>query len=226
MGAMVLACGRGAAVAVPALSGRPGVTVRNVPATPGRDHVDPVLPRVVGPDGEYDRLVVLGEDADLAAVVVRLLRQNRLAVPVGYVSVSTRSAAVANWGLPVNGEQALDVALGAAPRAVPLVRDDNGGVLVGLGRLGPLNGVAYCDDTQVLRGAARSIRVTPHAAGIAVAVAPMGWFNRTPRLSQGRAFQLGCLPTAVVKDGVVHDRAVQRWTWYRHTEDLRLIGPA
>jgi hypothetical protein len=224
MAAMVLACGRGAEVAPAALAGRAGVTVRNTPGAPGRDDVDPVL-SLVGADREYDRMVVLGEDADLAAVVVRLLRRGRLTVPVGFVPVSARSAAVANWGLPVHGDDALDVALGAEPMAVPLVRDDTGGVLVGAGRLGPVRGVAYCDETQVLRGPARSIRVTPHRAGVAVAVAPTGWF-RTPYVSHGRAFEVGCvLPTAVVKDGVAHHRPVLRWTWYRHTQDLLLIGP-
>ncbi|HEX5114041.1 MAG TPA: hypothetical protein VFW65_02465 [Pseudonocardiaceae bacterium] len=222
MGAMVLACGRGADVAPSALAGRPGVTMRRLPSAPGKDHVDPVL-RLVGPDAEHDRLVVLGADADLAAVVLRLLRRERLDVPVGFVALDARSAAVANWGLPVNGDQALDVALAADPQAVPLVRDDNGGVLVGLGRLGPLRGVAYCDDAQVLRGPAREIRVTPHAAGVAVAVAPMSWFHRTTVISHGRAFQLGCLPTRVIRDGVANDRPVQRWTWYRHTEDLLLV---
>jgi hypothetical protein len=224
VGAMVLACGRGADAAVSALAGRPGLTVRQVPATPGRHDVDPLL-SLVGPDREHDRLVVLGEDADLAAVVVRLLRGHRLTVPVGFVPLSAASAAVATWGLPVNGEDALDVAVGADPVAVPLVRDDNGGVLVGLGRLGPLRGVAYCDEVQVLRGPARSIRVTPHAAGVAVTVTPTGLFNRSPVIGHGRAFELGCLPATVIRDGVPHERPVKRWTWYRHTEDLLLVGP-
>jgi hypothetical protein len=222
---MVLACGRGADVAPAALSGRSGVTVRAVPPTPGRDDLDPVL-SLVGPDAEHDRLVVLGEDADLAAVVLRLLRRHRLTVPVGLVPLSGKSAAAVNWGLPVHGEQALDVALAGEPQPVPLVRDDNGGVLIGLGRMGPLRGVAYCDDVQILRGPAREIRVTPHAAGVAVEIAPMRWFDRTTRVSHGRAFELGCLPATVIRDGVAHSRPVQRWTWYRHTEDLLLVRPA
>jgi hypothetical protein len=39
---------------------------------------------------------------------------------------------------------------------------------------------------------------------------------------RGRAFQLGCVPARPSSDGVVHERAQSRWTWYRHTEDLRL----
>jgi hypothetical protein len=38
----------------------------------------------------------------------------------------------------------------------------------------------------------------------------------------GRAVQLGCLPAAVLRDGIAA-RTTDRWTWYRHTEDLRLV---
>jgi len=43
------------------------------------------------------------------------------------------------------------------------------------------------------------------------------------RESRPRAFQLGCLPTTAVLDGHKHPRPVDKWTWYRHTEDLRLV---
>jgi hypothetical protein len=39
----------------------------------------------------------------------------------------------------------------------------------------------------------------------------------------GRAVQVGCLDAQVVSDGVAHPRPVTRWTWYRHTEPLRLV---
>jgi hypothetical protein len=122
----------------------------------------------------------------------------------------------------VHGDQALDVALDGEPTAVPLIRDDNGGVLVGLGTIGPLRGVAYCDDTQVLRGPARSILVRPHQTGVEVDVTYVGLWRR-PTTVRGRAFELGCLPTLVTRDGVPHERPVKRWHWYRHTEDLLLV---
>ncbi|HVV24217.1 MAG TPA: hypothetical protein VHF06_32580 [Pseudonocardiaceae bacterium] len=216
--AMVLACGRGEGVAAsPVLAGRSGVTVHKLPSRPGKDDVDDLL-------GDAERIVVVGEDADFAAVVVRLLRTERLAdVPVGFVPVERDSDVAITWDLPEDTGRALDVALTADADRVPLIRDDNGGVLVGLGEIGPLRGVAYCDDTRVLRGPARRIRVTPYTGGIEVTVAHRGFFNRRARTTQGRAFELGCLPTRVVKDGVVHDRPVKKWHWYRHTEDLRLI---
>lgn len=227
MGAMVLACGRGGGAATsPVLVDREGVTVRVLPARPGKDDVDPLLADV-GPAAEHDRVVVIGDDPDLAAVVLRLLRTERLAdVPVGYVPMDADSEVAITWDLPTDRGRALDVALSAEPDRVPLIRDDNGGVLVGLGRIGPLRGVAYCDDSRILRGPAKVIRVVPHAAdggGIEVSVAHRGLFNRRQRITHGRAVEIGCLPTRVVKDGIRHDRPVKRWNWYRHTEDLRLI---
>ncbi|HEX3591368.1 MAG TPA: hypothetical protein VHV74_17250 [Pseudonocardiaceae bacterium] len=224
MGAMVLACGRARAVALsPTLASRSDVTFEHVPQRPGKDDVDDLL-ATVGPDTEHERVVVVGDDADLAAVVLRLLRTERLVeVPVGFAPLSPASDVVATWNLPAHGEQALDLALDGEPRRVPLIRDDNGGVLVGLGQIGPLRGVAYCDDTLVLRGPARSIVVRPHATGVEVAVHYLGRLRRRSGTIHGRAFELGCLPTLVTRDGVPHDRPVKRWNWYRHTEDLRLI---
>jgi hypothetical protein len=224
---MVLACGRGGGAAKsPVLVDREGVTVHVLPARPGKDDVDPLLVDV-GPAAGHDRVVVIGDDPDLAAVVLRLLRTERLAdVPVGFVPMSEDSEVAVTWDLPTDRGRALDVALSAEPDRVPLIRDDNGGVLVGLGRIGPLRGVVYCDDSRILRGPAKVVRVVPHAAdggGIEVSVAHRGLFNRRQRISHGRAVEIGCLPTRVIKDGIRHDRPVKRWNWYRHTEDLRLI---
>jgi hypothetical protein len=224
MGATVLACGRADGVLTSVvLSDRPDVTVHRVPAQPGRTDVDHLLDQV-GED--TDRLVVVGEDADLAAVVLRVLRTNRLAhTSVGFAPLSVNSAAAEVWGLPRNGDRALEFALTAEPRRVPLVRDGNGGVLIGRGRIGPLRGVAYCDETMVLRGPARSIQVAPHVTGIQVTVTHARMLRSLADTVRCRAFELGCLPTVVVSDGVPHDRPVHRWHWYRHTEDLRLVVP-
>ncbi|HEX4700604.1 MAG TPA: hypothetical protein VH352_00610 [Pseudonocardiaceae bacterium] len=221
VGAIVLACGRGEAAATsPMLAGRTGIAVHTVPGRPGKDDVDELMADV-GPD---DRVVVVGEDGDLAAVVVRLLRTERLdQVAVGFAPVTEDSEVAITWNLPFDLARALDVALGATPDRVPLIRDDKGGVLIGLGRIGPLRGVAYCDDTQVLRGPAKTVRVVPSGPGLEVTVAHRGLFNRRERSTQGRAFEVGCLPTRLVRDGVVYERPVKKWHWYRHTEDLRLI---
>lgn len=198
----------------------PGLFTVAVPARPAQDAFADLL---AGLDGR--RVVVCGTDADLAAVVLRLLRAELLAtVPVGYVASAAPSAVTRLWGLPVVPADAAAVALGAAPRPVPLVRDDAGGVLVGHGVVRAVRGVAYCDDEPVLRGAATRLEVTPDPRhGLLVRVVSRRLLRCRVRVTAGRAVQLGCRPTEVVRDGVP-DRIRDRWIWYRHTEDLRLAG--
>lgn len=186
-----------------------------VSSIPDKDEIDPALAE------NPDRVVVAGTDASLAAVVQRLLRTDRLDVPVGYWPLDRRASVVARlWRLP---DQALKFAEEGEPVRIPLVRDDSGGVLMGLGRLGPVAGEAYCDDQLALRGRARAIEVTPDPAGVAGRVVQGGLLKRAA-VYTGRAFQIGCEPATVVHDGVPHPRQVRRWTWYRHTEDLRAIS--
>jgi hypothetical protein len=222
--ALVMACGGAVAPAWP----QP-VEVVPVPARPGKPDVDPLLDRIGG-----RRLVVAGTDADLAAVVLRLLRTERLdGVPVGFVPAPTGTAsAVAEiFGLPARPEQALRLALNGDVDPVPLIRDDAGGVLVGRGVLRQLRGVAYCDDDRVLRGTAPRLEVSPDpgagrdtsAGGLLVRVWSGRLFRRGISESSGRAVQIGCSPNQPVSDGIEHERPVQRWTWYRHTTNLRLI---
>jgi len=198
-----------------------------LPATPGKDELDPVLDRLAG-----RRLVVYGADAALAAVVGRLLRTSRLdAVAVGYLPDDPSSQVAELWGLPTSPEQALRLALEGEPERVPLIRDDAGGVLLGLGRLRPVRGVVYCDEEQVLRGQASAVDVTPDPGagrdtsrdGLTVRVSRGGLFGRRVTEASGRAVQIGCIPAVVQRDGVPFDRPVDKWTWYRHTEDWRLV---
>ncbi|HUQ59851.1 hypothetical protein [Lentzea sp.] len=192
--------------------------VHVVPARPGKDHVDPHL--------DAERLVVAGTDADLAAVAVRLLRKEKLgSVALGYVPTGQSSFA-ALWGLSTNRERALDIALNGDVDPVPLVRDDVGGVLMGLGVLSPVRGVGYSDADNVLRGQASRIECTPDTEGglgLVIRIIHKRLIGSRVRESRPRAFQLGCLPTTAVLDGHKHPRPVDKWTWYRHTEDLRLV---
>ena len=192
-----------------------------VPSRPGKAEIDPLL-------GEHDHLVVSGTDADLAAVVLRLLRKDAVSgVSVGFVPSSPDSVVGALWGLPKTPLRALALALRGEVDPVPLIRDDVGGVLVGRGQLRPVRGVAYADEQVALRGAAASIEVTPDPGGPGLAVRIVkGTLFKRPTTLYSRAFQIGCIPTRPVLDDVVHDRAVNKWTWYRHTEDLRLVRGA
>nr|WP_236790784.1 hypothetical protein [Amycolatopsis sp. GM8] len=217
MRGQVLVCGAAdtLASALPAVD---GLALHRVGERPGKDEVDPLLD-----DG---LLIVAGTDADLAAVVLRLLRKEKLGTTrVGFVPSDPLSDVAALWGLPTDPARALAVATQGEVDPVPLLRDDNGGVLVGRGTFGAIRGVAYCDDQVALRGTARSVEVSPDAdggPGLTVRVV-RGLVFKRPVNFAGRAFQLGCIPTRPVSDGVPFPRAITRWTWYRHTEDLRLV---
>ncbi|SFR18298.1 hypothetical protein SAMN04488564_104770 [Lentzea waywayandensis] len=213
MRGIVLACGN---TQSPMIAQRDDVQV--VPTRPGKDHVDRHL--------DAERLVVVGTDADLAAVALRLLRKEKLgSVALGYVPVADSSVA-ALWGLSTDPARALDIALNGDVDPVPLVRDDVGGVLMGLGVLSPVRGVGYSDADNVLRGQASRIECTPDpdgGLGLQIRIINKRLIGSRIRVSRPRAFQLGCLPTTAVLDGHKHPRPVDKWTWYRHTEDLRLV---
>jgi hypothetical protein len=197
------------------LASSTGSTPHEIPATPSKNDVDPLLK-----GDDFARVVVHGTDADLAAVVLRLMRTERLDdVPVGFVPTDrTRSTVARLWALP---EDPVTLALTGGDRPLPLVKDDAGGVLVGLGVLTSVAGTVYCDDTVALRGSSSRIEVTPGPEGVEVRVS-RGRLRR-PAVFSGRAVQFGVDATEPVYDGVTHPRPVTRWTWYRHTEDLRAI---
>ncbi|MGC7093485.1 hypothetical protein ACPZ19_02355 [Amycolatopsis lurida] len=212
---VVLVCGPGA----PDFPAVEGLRTEVLGARPGKAEVDPLLPGA-------EHLVVAGTDADLAAIVLRLLRKERLGdTTVGFVPLGGESAFAGLWSLPEDPASAFRLAVRGDVDPVPLIRDDAGGVLLGRGEIGPVQGVGYCDDQVTLRGRARSIVVTPDTeggAGLVVQVTK-GVLFRRPATFYGRAFQLGCIPAIPVSDGVPYPREMKRWTWYRHTEDLRLV---
>ncbi len=183
---------------------------------PGRA-IDPLL---------SGRLLVVGDDADLAAVVLRLLRRDLLAaVQVAYAAPRP-TAVTAIWSMP-SGPEAVTCAEQAEADLVPLVRNDAGGVLVGAAQLSPVSGAVYVDEERVLSGAAQVVQVEPdREKGLAVTVVRrrvLG-FGRRPVTRLGRAVEFGLLPgTSIVSDGVRHPRAVNRWVFYKHTEPLRLV---
>ena len=180
---------------------------------PGRAALDPVLADV------GSRLVVHGTDADLTAVLVRLLRRELLGtVELAFVP-SGRSAAAAAWGLPPLPSDAAELALRGRATPVPLIRDDAGGVLAGRGEIRHLHGEAYCDATRVLYGSVRRLRVEAGPDGVSV----LG--DRGVRAATGRAVQIGSTGARVTHDRVAHPREVGRWAWYRHTEPWLLVRP-
>lgn len=110
------------------------------------------------------RVVVIGTDAALSAVLTRMMRADYLWVEVGFVPVGASTAA-RNWGLPAGSadssaaalDQALELALTGTPRPVPLIRNDKGIAVAGYATIsewsnGPMAGEIIVDDNVLVRG--------------------------------------------------------------------------
>ncbi|ARG75858.1 peptidase M50 [Mycobacterium kansasii] len=175
--------------------------------------------------GSYRRLVVFGGDADLATVLTRLLRADRLDIEVGYAP-PRRTRATRVYRLPAGRRAARRARRGTA-RRVPLIRDETGTVIVGrAGWLPPdrarlIRGEAVVDDTVLFDGdvAGGFIEPTPGLPGLRAALDTGPW----RRWISGRAAQLGTTGASVVRDGVAAPRSVRRSAFYRHVEGWLLV---
>ncbi len=169
--------------------------------------------------GPYRRLVVLGADAELAAVLSRLLRADRLDVEVAYVP-GRRTRATRIYRLPA-GRRAARRARRGTPQRVTLVRDETGSVIVGrAGWLPPedqqwIHGEAVVDDTQLFDGDVTGAYIEPTLAVPGLRASP---HRRRRRWVAGRAVQLGSTGVVVIRDGVTAPRPARRSTFYRHVE--------
>jgi hypothetical protein len=203
-------------------------------AVPTRAEVDPWL-------DDATRLVVAGSDAALAAVVVRLLRRERLDLPVAFVPGSPSSEAAVVWGLPTDPAAALDLAYDGVASPAPLIRDDRGSVIAGVHRVGPFSGVSFCDEHELVRGEADGLAARPDPAadtrgglgpgggGVAVTLRQRRRFRRArEHTTFGRAATVGIRPGTVAaasRDGVDDAKPLERRSWYRHTADWHLVRP-
>ncbi len=176
----------------------------------------------------YRRLVVVGGDTDLAQTLTRLLRVDRLDVEVGYVP-QRRTPATAAYRLPAGWRAARRARRGAAA-PVPLVRDDAGTALVGVGRWLPVDGAAVLhgegivDDAALFDGDVAEVLIEPMGTAPGVRAGVPDRRGRVRRWVAGRAAQLGTTGALVVRDGSYSSRTVKRSTFYRHIEDWRLVG--
>ena len=154
------------------------------------------------------RVIVVGCDADLAAVLTRLLRADRLDVEVAHTP-SSRTARRAISGVA---------------RRVPLIRDETGTVIVGAAEWtgSPartmLHGEAVVDDTVLFDGDVPGVRIEPTLTMPGLRAAVLSGRGRPRRWVTGRAAQLGTTGAQVIRDGVPAPRPVKRSTFYRHTE--------
>jgi hypothetical protein len=175
--------------------------------------------------GTYGRLVVIGTDADLAAVLGRLMRAARLDVEVAFVPRRpTRATRI--YRLPAGRRAAWRARRGSAQR-VTLIRDETGSVIVGRARWLPpddqrvIHGEAVVDDIRLFDGGAPDLCVEPTLAmpGLRARVREGVW----PRWIAGRAAQLGSTGVVVERDGVVAPRSARRSTFYRNVEGWLLV---
>ena len=176
--------------------------------------------------GIYRRLVVIGSDADLATVLSRLLRADRLDIEVAYAP-PRRTRATRVYRLPAGRRAARRARRGSA-RRVNLIRDETGSVIVG--RAGwlpadnqqPIHGEAVVDDTQLFEGHVTGVSIEPTLAmpGLRARLHGTGIW---PRWIAGRAVQLGSTGVTVVRDGIPAARPARRSTLYRNVEGWLLV---
>jgi hypothetical protein len=171
--------------------------------------VDVTEPADVDAVAEATRLIVLGTSADLAVVLARLLRADRLDVEVAHVR--------RRWSARR--------ARSATARRVPLIRDETGAVLADAAYWLPpdetartVAGEAVVDDTLLFDGEVTGVRIEPmaHLPGLRARV--LTGRMRPRRWVAGRAAQLGTTGVLVVRDGVSATRPARRSTFYRNTQ--------
>jgi hypothetical protein len=171
--------------------------------------VDVTAPTDVDAASDTARLIVLGTSTDLAIVLARLLRADRLDVEVALVRRP--------WG-------ARRARTGTA-RRVPLIRDETGAVLTRAGLWLPpdesartVAGEAVVDDTLLFDGEVAGVRIEPMADVPGLRARVLTGPLRPRRWVTGRAAQLGTTGVLVVRDGVPATRPARRSTFYRHTK--------
>ncbi|GAA4399292.1 hypothetical protein [Tsukamurella soli] len=164
------------------------------------------------------RIVVAGPDLLLAGVLARLLAAERLDVEIGFLPADgSRAAGVYHPGDPLNG----------TPRAVPLIRDDRGAVLVGQAKItgpdgGALIGETFVDSARLFSGRAKGVLVEATGEGAGVRARVKEPLRR--RWLTGRAAQTGAVELVVTRDGRPDPAVLTRATFYRHTDDWILIS--
>ena len=153
------------------------------------------------------RVVVMGSAADLAAVLTRLMRTERLDVEV---------ACASRW-------RGARRALTGVAQRIPLIRDETGTALVDAafwlpaGETRVIHGEAVVDDDLLFDGEVTGVRIEPTASMPGLRAAVLTSRMRPRRWLTGRAVQLGSTGARVVRDGMELPREATRSAFYRHT---------
>lgn len=161
------------------------------------------------------RLIVVGSHGDLAAVLSRLLRSDRLDTEVEFAPGRHARRARA-----------------AAARRVPLIRDETGTVVTRAALWLPpddaatriITGEAVVDDTVLFDGEVAGVRIEPTSELPGLRARVLKGRMRPTHWVTGRAVQLGTATALVVRDGIPAARPVRRSTFYRHTQGWLRVG--
>lgn len=188
----------------------------------------------VAPAADAGSLRVRGPVHALSAVLNVLLKAGRLDVESG----AEVPVAWEPTGDKESTALARDLGIGTGERrALTLVRDDHGGVLLHHGRIEAagdgrrslsrrLGLQAHHDDIKVADGELTRIDVRPDWTAVdTIAVTVMTLPLRPTRTTRGRALQVASDPARIVRDGVPHPRPVTRWTWYADYRVRWLLEP-
>ena len=162
----------------------------------------------------------------LAALLHRMMRRGEIATTPTAV-LGERPLSLIASGLPADPDAAARLAVHGTARAVGLLKDDSGGVLIdsarlvawpepgaGAGASTPFWMRAYVDDTPVSDGPATSLTVTRVGPSLLRATATRPGLLRRPRVAQGRALQLACDDAQIYSDGVPRERPRGKRTWW------------
>lgn len=190
-----------------------------LPADADKSTVDEVLSTV-----DSLRLVVIGDLPAFSRIVVRLLRRGLLGT-TDVAAIVDSPQWTSSVGLPLGWRDQVAVAAGGAARALGLVRDDQGGIVLDVAEMWPDEarrfGVrAYVEDTLLVDEPVRAITVRPTATGLR-AVADRGW-GRRPAVA-GRAVTMSCQPARVRLDGVPLPNVRRRATFWYDPDCWRLV---
>ncbi|MGP6174703.1 hypothetical protein [Corynebacterium sp. A21] len=108
----------------------PTPSLDEISAQPDVAHLGTPKPAPQQP-AERLRVIVIGSDAALAAVLTRMMRADYLWAEVGYVPTEESSPAALNWAIPTDRAAALEIAVAGPVRPVPLIRTDTGLAVAG-----------------------------------------------------------------------------------------------
>ena len=175
------------------------------------------------------RVIVVGTDAALSAVLTRAMRADYLWAEIAFIPAG-ESAAAKNWGLPTDVESAWSVALNAPVRPVPLIRNDAGVAIAGSSLItqwvgdgettakhntGEITGEIIVDDAVLLRASTGDgvygARLVPmlDAPGIVAARAVGPLWGAVPKPGFFARFRKQPAPGALDAASVLTGRAVQ-----------------